>query len=174
MARGNTRQKPSEQLQGRGSRFKGQPTLTLTLVRPDDRRAVPEFPEYLDPAYRPVWDAYWEDPVSKLVTRADEYDLGRYFMLLAHRDKLQGEALADPITKGSMDQDVPNPRFRIVAQLNREIEKYREQLGVLALARMKLGLATGLAQEATARGIRAQLDAAGGPPQRRVFGKAGA
>lgn len=169
MTRGKTRQKPAEQLKGYGSRFKGQPTLTL--VRPDEGREIPAYPPDLDPAYRPVWDAYWGDALSRLVTEADKYDIRRYFGLLAKRDTLQGEALADPITKGSMDQDVPNPRFKIVDQLNREIEKYREQLGILPLARMKLGVATGQAREATARSIRAQLDAAADRPQRRVFGK---
>lgn len=170
----NKRHKPAEQLQGRGSRFKGE--STLILVPPDAEKPIPAFPVDLDPKYKPVWEAYWGDGIAKLVTTADHYDIGRFFWLLSQRDTLQREALENPIALGSMDQEVPNPKFRIVDRLNREIEKYREQLGILPLARMRLGVAAGQAKEATVRGLQAELDAATSSvetPRRRVYGAKG-
>ncbi len=127
-------------MQGKGSRYTG--SSTLALVPADARREIPAYPPRLPKAYRVVWDAFWADPVSQMVTGADHYDIGRYFLLLAKRDAIQGQVLAHPLVKGSMDQDVANPKLAILKELNREIEKLRDQLGLLPLARMKLGVTT--------------------------------
>lgn len=136
----NQRQKSPEQLQGKGSRYTG--SSTLALVQPDARRPLPAYPPKLREAYRVVWDAFWADPVAQMVTGADHYDIGRYFTLLGKRDTLQGQVLAHPTVEGSMGQDVVNPKLAILKELNREIEKLRDQLGILPLARMRLGVTT--------------------------------
>lgn len=127
-------------MQGKGSRYTG--SSTLALVPPDARREIPAYPAKFPKRYRPVWDAFWGDPVSQMVTGADHYDIGRYFTLLGKRDTIQGQVLAHPTVEGSMGQDVVNPKLAILKELNREIEKLRDQLGVLPLARMRLGVTT--------------------------------
>lgn len=127
-------------MQGKGSRYTG--TSTLALVPPDARRAIPACPAGLTQKYRPVWDAFWADAVSQMLTGVDHYDVGRYFMLLRRRDTLQGQVLARPTVDGSMGQPVVNPKLAILKELNREIEKLRDQLGILPMARMRLGVTT--------------------------------
>lgn len=176
MARGNRRQKPIEQLQNkRGGRTEQRVVL---LPRNADRPAPP-MPRDLPEELVPAWDAFIADPLSNAIQLADGYDLGRFFMLLARREALEaGLYRLDPQTgeyvglteAGSQGQAVIHPHFAVVKELTREIEKYREELGILPRSRMKLGIATGNAQEATVRGIRAGLDRQAAP-QKRVFGK---
>lgn len=136
----NQRQKPAEQLQGKGSRYTG--SSTLALVPPDARRDIPAYPAKAPKKYEPVWDAFWSDPVAQMVTGVDHYDIGRYFTLLGKRDTIQGQVFAHPTVEGSMGQDVVNPKLAILKELNREIEKLRDQLGILPMARMRLGVTT--------------------------------
>lgn len=137
---GNRRQKPAEQLQGKGSRYRG--TATVTLLPPDAAREIPACPEGLPESLQDAWHAYWADPISQVITSADGYDVGRYFVLLAEREKYERALRRKPTVDGSMGQPVVNPRLAIVKELTREIEKLREQLGILPLARMRLGIAT--------------------------------
>lgn len=161
-------------MQGKGSRYAG--TSTIALLPPGAEREIPAPPSGLTKGLKEAWAEFWADPVSQMVTRADAYDVRRYFALLARREKYERRVEKAPTVLGSMGQQVVNPLHGLIRETTREIEKVREQLGILPHARMRLGIATGQAQEATARGLRAQLDArpADAPPQRRVFGKGGA
>jgi hypothetical protein len=138
------RQKRPEELQGRGSRHAG--TTTLQLVPPDAGRPVPGYPDGLAEHLRAVWDAFWSDAISQRLTPADMYDVGQYFGLLQERDALLQVARRKTITKGSMEQDVLNPRFRRIEQITAEIKVYREQLGILPLSRSRLGWETARAE----------------------------
>ncbi len=135
----NKRQKLSSELQGKGSAHRGE--TPLTLVPPDARREVPPIPEGLPKALHVVWEAFWEDRISTLVHPADAYDVGRYFVLLAEREKHERAIRAKPLVLGSMGQQVVNPRLTLVKELTREIEKTREHLGILPLSRIRLNIA---------------------------------
>lgn len=145
----NKRQKPADQLQGKGSRYRG--TAPLTLVPPDARRTIPPTPPGLSPTWRKAWRAFWSDAISTQLTSADGVDVARYFTLLARREALEeGLYRCDPETgdldglteSGSQGQAVIHPHFIAVKEITREIEKLREQLGILPLSRMRLGIAT--------------------------------
>lgn len=148
------RQKPPEQLQGRSSRYRG--TSTLVLVAPEERRAVPRLPRGLGALGKAVWRAYWADPISQVATGADVHDIIRYCHLLDRRAALEREIEREPTVENEYGRQ-PNPLFKITKELTREIEKTREQLGILPLARMRLGIAT-TQRTASVLDLRARLD----------------
>lgn len=130
-------QKPASTLQShrdaRGDR------RTLRVVEPSTPRKVPRVPKDLGPRGAVIWRAYWTDPVSLAATGVDIYDIHRYCQLIEQREELEAHIAAHPISLNEYGEQ-PNPRFRMVKELTREIEKTREQLGILPLARMRLGL----------------------------------
>lgn len=152
------RQKTSSELQGYGSAHRGE--APLTLVPPDARREVPAPPPELPMALRPVWDAFWDDRVSQLIKPADHYDVRRYFLLLGEREKHERAIRAKPLVTGSMGQRVMNPRLALVKELTREIEKTREHLGILPLARIRLNIADN-AEKSGIADLRRKLDGGG-------------
>lgn len=133
----NKYQKPVDQLQfKRGGRAERR---TLTVVTDSAPLEVPPMPKGLRGSGKRQWEAYWGDRVSLAATPVDGYDIERYCRLLDERDTLKRAALRMPVVQ-HIYGETPNPRWRIVKELTREIEKLREQLGILPLARMRLGL----------------------------------
>lgn len=153
---GAKRQKAPEELQGKGSRYRG--TSSLQLVPPDARREVPDPPEGLPVALHQLWWAFWDDRISTLIKPADAYDVGRFFLLLAEREKHERAMRRKPLVEGSMGQEVVNPRLTIIKELSREIEKTREHLGILPLSRLRLGIAENVEKSSGVAALRAQLD----------------
>lgn len=150
------RQKPAEQLQGKGSAHRGE--TSLHLVAPDERREVPAPPEKLPAALLLAWDAFWADRVSTLIKPVDHYDVARYFTLLAERDKHARAIKAKPLVTGSTGNQVINPRLALVKELTREIEKLRDHLGILPLARLRLGIAEDTKTVSGIEALRAGLN----------------
>jgi P27 family predicted phage terminase small subunit len=134
----NQAQKPVSQLQNpRGGRAERR---TFPVIVPREQLVAPAPPRGLKATGRAVWEAYWSDPVCLAATRVDGFDIARYCVLHDRRDAQERLLAKEGATVEGYAGDVINPRFRIVKELTREIEKYREQLGVLPLARMRLGL----------------------------------
>lgn len=130
-------QKPVDQLQyTRGGRAERR---TFPLAVPDGELTVPEPPKALRGPGKAVWCAYWSDPVSCASSRVDGYDIARYCTLIDRRDKFERQVLRCPLVESIGGQTV-NPIFRIIRETTREIERLRDQLGILPLARMRLGL----------------------------------
>lgn len=152
----NKRHKAPEELQRKGSRYRG--TSSLQLVPPDARREVPDPPERLPQSLHQLWWAFWEDRISTLVKPADAYDVGRFFLLLAEREKHERAIRAKPLVLGSMGQEVVNPRLALVKELSREIEKTREHLGILPLSRIRLGIAENVEKASGVKALRDRLD----------------
>lgn len=171
---GNQRQKPAEQLQGKGSRYRGSASVTLMPLPPDAERETPPCPRGLTKAARAWYDAFWDDPISQVVTKAAWPKVQRLATLLAKREVVEKRIWAQPLVKGSMDQDVINPLLTLQKELSREIEHIENQIGLLPLAQMRLGIAIGQVQQAKQRGIRDRLDTPPEQPQRRVYRQGGA
>jgi len=129
--------KPVEQLQYRGDGREER--RSLRVVAPGEARKMPACPRDLTGVGRVAWRAYWADPVSLAATGVDAYDIHRYCRLLARREALEEQVAAEPVVDGYAGPTV-NPLHKLVRELTREIEKYREMLGILPLARMRLGL----------------------------------
>ena len=150
------RQKPPDQLAGRGSRYRG--TSPLALVPADERREVPDMPAGLTVKVARAWDDYWSDPVSQLARPLDFYDIRHYFLLLAERERVERKFDKEPLTKGSAGQDVVNPLLYRLKQLDQEIHRYRQDLGILPLNRMRLGIAHTTAHATFADLMRRSLE----------------
>lgn len=135
----NKAQKPAGQLQykreGRAER------RTLRVVQPDEPRKVPRPPKTLTGIGRVVWRAYWSDSVSLAASEVDLYDIHRYCHLIERREALEASIAETPTVRNEYGEQ-PHPKFKIIRELSREIEKTREHLGILPLAKMRLGLVT--------------------------------
>lgn len=130
-------QKPTSQLQnprgGRGER------RTFPILVPEGELVAPPAPKGLRSAGREAWERYWTDPVCCAATRVDGYDIARYCQLLDRRATYERRLAKSP-TQLTIAGERPAAIFLVVKELTREIEKLREQLGILPLARMRLGL----------------------------------
>ena len=138
------RQKPVQNLAFR----RGGRGREVTIPAGSPLGGVPKAPPRLTRAVVEHWEAYWSDPISRLVTEAAVYDVRRYFVALSERERLERKAAKEPIVAGSAGQDTLNPLYKRLEELTREIERYRQELGILPLARMRLGVATGHARSA--------------------------
>lgn len=152
---GNQRQKPPEQLQGRGSRYRG--TSSITLLRSDAKRVIPRCPSGLTDAARAWYAAFCKDPISQMVTAAAWPKVQRLATLLAKREVIEKRIWEAPTVEGSMGQPTINPLISLLKELNREIEKIEGGLGLLPQDRMRLGLATTQHISGVAE-LRARLD----------------
>lgn len=129
--------KPANQLQSH--REARADRRTLRVVEPRERRPAPRVPKDLGERGATIWRAYWADPVSLAATGVDIYDIHRYCQLVEQRADLEAQIAEKPVVENGYGEG-PNPLTRIVKEMTREIEKTREQLGILPLARMRLGL----------------------------------
>src|ERR687885_773168 len=138
------RQKPVQNLAFR----RGGRGREVTIPDHSPLGGVPAPPPRLTRAVRDHWEAYWADPISRLVTEAAVHHIRRYFVLLSERERLERQVARRPIVPGSAGQDALNPLYRRLEELTREIEVYMRELGILPLSRMRLGVATGHARSA--------------------------
>jgi phage terminase small subunit len=139
----NKPRKPVDQLQfQRGGRAERR---TFPVAVPDAPLVAPPAPEGLKDAGRAVWVAYWSDPVSLAATPVDGYDIARYCQLHDQREAIERKLARSKNEGGGhvidgVNGPALNPLHRARKEYTREIEKLREQLGILPLARMRLGL----------------------------------
>jgi hypothetical protein len=89
---------------------------------------------------RRVWAALWDDPVSSVLALVDREMVIRWITSTDAWITALGKAELEPVSRGSMGQEVPSPFYAIAKQHLDEIEKCEQQLGVGALNRARLGL----------------------------------
>lgn len=153
----NRRQKPSSQLQGRGSAYRGTNAVVLS---PDQARKVPAAPKGLSKAAREVWRAFWKSPLGGAVDyQGDGPALRRWITLVDERDQIFArfvDGWEDRTVRGSMGQISLNPLLKLEERYTREIMMYEDRFGMTPLARMRLGIAIGQAHESL-DGMRKRL-----------------
>jgi P27 family predicted phage terminase small subunit len=154
--------KPVDQLQfTRGGRAERR---TFPVSVPRVALVAPPPPAGLKAAGRAVWEAYWTDPVSLAATRVDGYDIARYCRLHDEREavekRIAGRSQYGGDVIEGMNGPILNPLHRVRKELTREIEKLREMLGILPLARMRLGLVQ-TQRDIGVADLRRRLDRAG-------------
>jgi hypothetical protein len=106
---------------------------------------------------RRMYAALWADPVSSALSPVDRELVVRWAQSVDDWIKALESARADPVTTGSMHQDVASPYFAIAAQALIAAERVEQQLGVGALNRARLGLTIGQARKSLQE-LNADLD----------------
>lgn len=148
----NRRRKTADQLQGRGSAYKGVGTVVLTASA---ARKVPTPPKGLTKGAAAIWREFWRSPLGDAVDyRGDGPALRRWIWLVDKRERLIERFYGDgedrlPLTVvGSTGANmVIHPLLRLEERFSREIMMYEDRFGMTALARMRLGVAIGQAHE---------------------------
>lgn len=137
----NKRQKPPEQLQGKGSRHRGTSSTVLTPL-PTAARRVPTPPKGITVEARAAWRAFWHSPISQAIDlNADGVALRRWIAAISERETIAAKIADEQTTKGSTGQDRLNPQYATLKELERTIAHYEEAFGMTPLARMRLGFA---------------------------------
>ena len=136
----NKRQKPAEQLKGKGSQFRGVATRVLTPIK-GEGRTVPPPPEGLRPEALAAWDALWHSPIAQSIDlNADGIALRRWICAVSERLDLHDSLAVGIVMETRMGERL-DPRFGQLKELTREIAHYEEAFGLTPLARMRLGIA---------------------------------
>lgn len=88
-----------------------------------------------------VWDAYWSDVVSNVLTPADRGLLQRWIREYDRYLRTVAEADREPLVQGSTGQPVENPLYKIAYRALDAAERCERQIGVGPLFRSNLGVA---------------------------------
>ena len=116
----------------------------------DLRRAgapdIPEAPDGLLERTQAWWEAYWTTDVARVVQASSDVPaLSRLATLYDERERvfalLRAKKGSGPLVKGSQDQWVANPLYRVLAALDAEIRQLEDRFGLNPRARLSVGLA---------------------------------
>ena len=109
-----------------------------------------------------MWKALFDDPaLSRVLSPVDRELVIRWAQAVDDWIKALSSARADPISKGSMGQEVASPHFAVASQAMGVVVECERQIGVGALNRARLGIAI-LAQQASLADLAARFDTGGG------------
>lgn len=116
------------------------PELGLVEPKPDGF-VVPPAPVGLLKVTKERWDAYWRSAVSSAVDiNADAGLVERWIRSLDEWHRAYREFRKDRTTEGSTGQLVLSPLGKWIRQLESEIGRCEQQLGLTPMSRLKLGL----------------------------------
>lgn len=151
------RQKPLDQLQGKGSKYR---TQGLRVVTPDESQPIPSAPADTQPNARKRWRMFWTSAMSTAIDlKSDTEAIYRWLHCMSERERLQPLADKSPLVKGSTGQLVSNPLYAIIAQYSKEIARFEDHFGMTPIARFRLGI-TAVEHERGVRDLRHDLDQA--------------
>lgn len=110
---------------------------------------------------RRMWKALFDDgPLSSVLSPVDRELVIRWAQAVDDWLKALAKARANPISKGSMGQEVPSPHFAIAAQAMGVVVECERQIGIGALNRARLGIAI-LAERASLADLASHFDGGG-------------
>lgn len=133
----------------------------LSLVAPAAGvTGVPTAPKGLPAPERRWWREFWASPQAALILSTEHVIVQRWAEALARYRQATELADADPISKGSMGQEVESPYYGIAEKALKTAERCEAQLGLGPLHRMKLGVQVGEASRSLAD-LNAALTAGG-------------
>lgn len=116
-----------------------------------------EPPSGITPESVAIWDDYWTDNVSSVLTVADRGLLVRWIELVDDRNKLLREAMKEPVTLGSTRQKQANPLFSVSMSMEKAIQALEAQLGIGPKNRAALGIAV-IAEQKGLSELNAEFD----------------
>lgn len=111
---------------------------------------------------RRMWKALFDDEaLAAVLSPVDRELVVRWAQAVDDNLKALASARADPISRGSMGQEVASPFFAIAAQAMGVVVECERQIGVGALNRARLGIAI-LAERAGLADLAARFPGDGG------------
>jgi hypothetical protein len=120
-------------------------------------RKVPTAPRGILPATRKLWRAYWKSDVSVIARESDRLGIcTRYFKLLDLHTRLHtalfpeddaGDAALELYVSGSTGQVKTNPVIDKLVLIEKQLLAMEGELGLTPLARARLGISVGEANE---------------------------
>lgn len=107
----------------------------------DEPRDVPPCPPGLHKSARAIWRAFWRSPAGA-VTNMEAYipTLHHWIGCVSERAHLKEAIAKEPMVKGSMEQDVVNPLVSYLKEIERKIEKYEADFGMVPIAALRLNI----------------------------------
>lgn len=120
------------------------PTLAVLA---DRKRKVPKAPDGLRETTMTDWATFWRSPLANTVEEVDVPVVRRLFRLRDQYEKAMEMAEAAMMVKGSVGQIRVNPLADHALKLEAMMLRLEAELGLTPLARMRLGVAIGEAQQ---------------------------
>lgn len=122
------------------------PEVGLVEAPPPDL-VIPPAPAGLLKPTRDRWEAYWRSAVSSAVDlNADFGLLERWIRSVDEWHRAYRDFRRERVTTGSTGQLVLSPLAKWLRQLESEIGRCEQQLGLTPISRLKLGLTAGQAR----------------------------
>lgn len=90
---------------------------------------------------RVAWEAFWSDRQALLLTPSAKVVLLRWVDALDRYFRTLVLADADPVSTGSMGQEILNPLYKLAEQARATVETCEKQLGIGGLNAASLGIA---------------------------------
>jgi hypothetical protein len=115
---------------------------------------------------RKAWSALWSDPVASALTPVDRPVLLRWADSIDRAARSLELADAEPISTGSMGQEVESPYYGIADKALKVAQACEAQLGVGALNRARLGIAILTEARASLDELNARLRRPADAPKR--------
>ncbi len=102
---------------------------------------IPPSPVGLLKPSRDRWEAYWRSAVSSAVDLNADFGLvERWIRSVDEWHRAYRDFRKARVTTGSMGQLVLSPLAKLISQLESEINRCEQQLGLTPMARLRLGL----------------------------------
>jgi hypothetical protein len=114
--------------------------IEIGAAVPLEKFGLPKRTPPWSPSTRKAWAALWDDPIRKLWSVIDRPVLLRWADAQERAVRALALADLDPISKGSMGQEVENPLYGVADKAVRVAQACEAQLGVGALNRNRLGI----------------------------------
>lgn len=116
------------------------PELGVVEARPDGA-VIPPAPPGLLKSSRDRWEAYWRSAVSSAVDLNADFGLvERWIRSVDEWHRAYRDFRRERVTTGSTGQLVLSPLAKLISQLESEIGRCEQQLGLTPIARLRLGL----------------------------------
>jgi P27 family predicted phage terminase small subunit len=138
----NTRRKPA------GTHIEKRNERVVSLVSKREEVKAPRAPAGLSTRSKEAWRGFWKSPVAQAVDMdADGERLHRWIRYVDQWHRFMRVLEAEPFVTGSTGQVKVNPAADQVKRLEGAIAEIEDSFGMNSMARLKLGIAYGQAQQ---------------------------
>lgn len=115
--------------------------ITATIDGAQVTTKVPPAPEGLGEHARQRWEAMWHSPVAALWTMETHGSaLESFIWLIDQQDRARRDAIEAPYVMSKQGNPISSPAFRQWRDINEQVMKLEEALGLTPRAQLRLGV----------------------------------